>query len=325
MIHKNYRWGILGAGRIAEKFCEALCFTEGSEVYAVASRDIDKAKSYAAKYNASIFYNNYNDLVKDENIDIIYIATPHAFHYEQTMLCLQHKKPVLCEKPMSLSYRQTAEMIAVATQNNLFLMEAMWTSCMPFIDKILSLIREDTIGKVQFVDADFGFSAPPDPEGRLFNKALGGGSVMDIGVYPIFLTTLILGEPSVIKTTSKLTATGVDEYANVILQYPEGQTAHVLSTINLNTAIEAIIVGTKGRIKVNNPWFKATDISVYLNNGAMQNFSTPHLCNGFEYEIKEVMHCLNKGLLQSNKMPHHLTLSVSKIMDEILKQAGVSY
>jgi predicted dehydrogenase len=325
MMDKNYRWGILGAGRIAEKFCEALCFVEGSEVYAVASRDIDKAKAYATKYNATSFYNNYNDLVTDENIDIIYIATPHAFHYEQTMLCLQHKKAVLCEKPMSLSYRQTAEMIAASTQNNLFLMEAMWTSCMPFLDKILSLIKKDVIGQPQYVDADFGFLALPDPESRLLNKALGGGSVMDIGVYPIFLASLILGEPSIIQTVSKLTETGVDKYANVILQYTNGETAHVLSTIGFNTTIEAEIIGTKGRIKVDNPWFKATDFSVYLNDGTTQRFSMPHLCNGFEYEIKEVMHCLDNGLLQSSKMPHQLTLSVSKTMDEILRKAGVFY
>ena len=159
-MNKNYRWGILGAGRIAEKFCEALCFVEGSEVYAVASRDIDKAKAYATKYNATRFYNNYNDLVNDENVDIIYIATPHAFHYEQTMLCLQHKKQYCAKSPCHSPYRQTAEMIAAATTNNLFLMEAMWTACMPFIDKILSLIKEDVIGQPQYVDADFGFLAP---------------------------------------------------------------------------------------------------------------------------------------------------------------------
>ena len=324
-MNKNYRWGILGAGRIAEKFCEALCFVEGSEVYAVASRDIDKAKTYATKYKATRFYNNYNDLAKDENIDIIYIATPHAFHYEQTMLCLQHKKAVLCEKPMSLSCRQTAEMIAAAAKNNLFLMEGMWTGCMPFIDKILSLVKEDVIGQPQYADADFGFLAPPDPKGRLLNKALGGGSVLDIGVYPIFFATLIFGEPSIIQSVSKLTETGVDEYANVVLQYPDGQTAHILSTIGLNTAIEAEITGTKGRIKIGNPWFKATDFSLYLNDGTTQHFSMPHLCNGFEYEIKEVMHCLDNGLLQSSRIPHHLTLTISKIMDEILRQAGIVY
>jgi len=324
-MKRNYRWGILGAGRIAEKFGEALCFTEGAEVYAVASRDMDKAKAYASKYNAAFVYNNYDDLIKDENIDIIYIATPHAFHYKQTMLCLENKKAVLCEKPMSLTLQQTTEMIATATKNKLFLMEGMWTGCMPFIDKILSLIKGNVIGPPQYLSADFGFVAPNDPAGRLFNKALGGGSVMDIGIYPIFLSVLLFGEPSVIKTISKLTSTGVDEYANIILQYANGQTAHLLSTIGINTDIEAEIIGTKGRIKISSPWFKATDFSVILNDGNMQHFSIPHASNGFEHEIKEVMHCLDDELMQSNKIPHQLTLSVSKIMGEILQQAGVFY
>ena len=185
-MRKNYRWGILGAGRIAEKFCTALCFVEGSEVYAVASRDIDKAKAYATEYKATRVYNNYEDMMNDDKVDIIYIATPHIFHHEQTMLCLQHKKAVLCEKPMSLSHQQTSEMIAAAVQNNVFLMEGLWTACMPFMEKIKALIDADIIGKPQYVSADFGFAAPKDIDGRLYNKALGGGSVLDIGVYPIF-------------------------------------------------------------------------------------------------------------------------------------------
>ena len=324
-MKKNYRWGILGAGRIAEKFCEAVCFTEGSEVYAVASRDMDKAKEYAAKYNASKFYNSYAELVNDENIDIIYIATPHAFHYEQTMLCLQNKKPVLCEKPMSLSLQQTTAMIADAVENKVFLMEALWTGCMPLMDKITSLIKEGVIGEPKYVSADFGFIAPPDPEGRLLNKSLGGGSVMDIGIYPIFLSAFIFGAPSVIKSISNLTNTGVDECANAVLQYPEGQAAHIVSAININTALEAEIIGTKGRIKISNPWFKATDFTVNLNDGTSENFNQPHLCNGYEHEIVEVMNCLDNGLLQSNKITHQLTLTISKIMEEILAQAGVVY
>ncbi len=324
-MKRNLRWGILGAGKIARKFGEAICATEGSAVYAVASRDMDNAKAYAHTYKATKIYFNYADLVNDENVDIIYIATPHAFHYGHTMLCLNNNKPVLCEKPMSLTLQQTTEMVAAATNNNLFLMEGMWTGCMPFVYKILSLIKEDAIGEPTYLTADFGFTAPYDAASRLFSKALGGGSVMDVGIYPIFLSTLIFGEPTTIKTVCKLTPTGVDEYANIVLQYPNGQTAHLLSSIGFNTAIEAEIIGTKGRIKIANPWFKATDFSVILNDGTKQHFSMPHTGNGFEHEIKEVMHCLDSGLLQSNKIPHQLTLSVSKIMGEILQEAGVSY
>lgn len=324
-MKKNYRWGILGAGKIADKFCTALSFVEESEVYAVASRDISNATAFAAKFNATQIYDKYDELIKDENVDIIYIATPHAFHFEQTMACLQYKKPVLCEKPLSLSYKQTAAMINTAKENKVFLMEGMWTSCMPFIEKIKLLIKEDVIGDPQYVSADFGFTAPVDLEGRLYKKALGGGSMMDVGIYPLFLATLILGEPALIKAVSKLSVTGIDEYMNIVLQYAQGETAHLLSSIRFNTAVEAEIIGTKGKIKIKNPWFKATDFSIHLGDGTVQDFSMPHLSNGFEYEIREVMNCLRKGLLESEKMPHQLTLLISKIMEDVLMQAGVVY
>ena len=320
MPMKTYRWGILGAGRIADKFCEALNFTEGSEVFAVASRDANNAKAFAQKHNAKKYYTNYNDLITDADVDVIYIATPHAFHYQQTLLCLQHNKPVLCEKPLSLNYKLSADMVAVAAAQQTFLMEGLWTRFMPFTEKILQLIANDVIGTPQCIHADFGFAAPFEPTGRMYNKALGGGSVLDIGVYPIFLATLILGEPSAIKAFVTISKTGVDETANILLQYPNGATAQLLSTIAFDTPIEAEIIGTKGRIKIDAPWFKATDFSVILIDGSVKKISMPHQLNGFEHEIKEVMYCLNNGLLQSAKMPHQLTLQISKIMDAVLAE-----
>jgi predicted dehydrogenase len=324
-MNKKYRWGILGAGKIADKFCTALDYVEGAEVYAVASRNMDNANAFAAKYNAAKCYDHYKDLMEDEAVDIIYIATPHAFHFEQAMACLLHKKNVLCEKPMTLSYHQTLALVNTAKENAVFLMEAMWTSCMPFLEEIQSLIKADVIGTPQYVAADFGFFTPFNVESRLFKKSLGGGSLMDVGVYPVFLATALLGEPSQLKTIAKLTSTGVDEYCNTVLQYENGATAHLVSSIIFNTAIEAEISGAKGRIIIQNPWFKATDFRLELNDGTIEKFSMPHQSNGFEHEIKEVMYCLDNGLLESSKMPHQLTLSISKIMEEILMQAGVKY
>ena len=324
-MKKQYNWGILGAGRIADKFCTALVNTPQATLYAVASRNVETGKAFSNKFNAAVYYDNYIDLVSDPNVDVIYIATPHVFHYEQTLLCLQNNKPVLCEKPMSISFQQTQEMISLAQKNNLFLMEALWTACMPFIKKIKEIIAADIIGSIQYVQADFGFSTPFDASSRLFNKALGGGSILDVGVYPISLATLLLGEPSSIKSVSSLTDTKVDAYSNTILQYPNGETAHLFSAITTETLIEATIIGTKGRIKIDSPWYMATDFSVVLNDSTSKSFSFPHKTNGFEYEIIEVMNCLNNGLLQSPLVSHQQTITVSKIMDELLKQAGVDY
>jgi len=324
-MEKQINWGILGAGRIADKFCTALVNTPGNSLVAVASRKEESGKAFASKFKAKRFYNNYLSLVNDPDIDVIYIATPHVFHYEQTLLCLNHNKHVLCEKPMSISFHQTQEMITLAQKNNLFLMEAMWTACMPFMQKIKEVIAMDIIGSIQYVQADFGFSTPFDVDSRLFNKALGGGSILDVGVYPISLATLLLGEPSGIQSFSKLSSTGVDEYANIILQYPNGATTHLFSAITTQTAIEATIIGTKGRIKVDSPWYMATDFTVILNDGTTKPYSFPHLTNGFEYEIVEVMNCLKNRLLQSNLVTHYQTLVVSKIMNDVLKQTGVVY
>ena len=318
MPMKMYRWGILGAGRIADKFCEALNFTQGAEVYAIASRNANNAQAFASKHKATKSYTNYLDLVNDPNIDIVYIATPHAFHFQHTMLCLQHNKPVLCEKPMSLTTIQSEEMIAFATKQQLFLMEGLWTRFMSFTEKILSLIADDSIGTVKHIQADFGFAVPFDADSRMYNKALGGGSILDIGIYPIFLATLILGIPTKVQAIVTPTFTGVDETAAMQLQYANGASAQLLSTIAYNTPITATIIGTKGRINIQNPWFKATDITLILNDGTSEHFFMPHQCNGFEYEIAHAMQCLDNGLLQSPKVPHSLTLQISNIMDEVL-------
>ncbi|MES2890664.1 MAG: Gfo/Idh/MocA family oxidoreductase [Bacteroidota bacterium] len=322
---KQYRWGILGAGRIAEKFCTALSYTEGSSVYAVASRDLTRAKDYVHRHGGVIAYDNYEALMDDPNIDIIYIASPHVFHFEHTMACLQKGKAVLCEKPMSLTYAQTSEMITAAKKAGVFLMEGMWTACMPFIEKIQSLIAVGSIGIPKYVTADFGFTSTPDATSRLYDKKLGGGALMDIGIYPLSLATILFGEPIEVKMVAKLTESGVDEFMNMVLKYPGGETAHLLSTISFNTEIEATIIGTEGKIKIANPWFKATDFSLHTNDGKVEQFSIPHGSNGFEHEIREVMTCLDKGLLESEKWPHHLTLTVSRLMDDALQQVGVRY
>jgi predicted dehydrogenase len=224
-----------------------------------------------------------------------------------------------------MNHQQAAELIDLATKNNVFLMEAMWTSCMPFMGKIQEIINAGIIGDIQYLHSSLCFTAPNNYEDRLYNKALGGGSVLDVGVYVLSFATKILGEPSAMKSLVTMAATGVDATANMILQYPSGATAHLLSSIAITTPQECSIVGTKGRIYVEEPMYKATDFTLSLHNGETKTYSFPHLCNGFEYEVKEVMHCLNEGLLQSEKVPHSQTLIVSQLMDTILQEVGIDY
>jgi predicted dehydrogenase len=325
VTNKAYRWGILGAGRIAEKFATALQATPRSEVYAIASRDAKKAADFASRFQAKRYYDTYEQLVTDPLVDIVYIATPHAFHCEQALLCIRNKKAVLCEKPMALTYNQTAKMVAAARQYQVFLMEGMWSRFMPAINKAKALIDEGAIGNLQYIDCNFGFAAPFDPQGRLFNKALGGGSVLDVGVYAVFLASYFLGEPSSIQSNSKLAVTGVDEYCNMILQYPGKQTAHLFSAITVQTVIRATLTGSEGRIELPAPWYKTTDLTLHLHSGKTQPFHYPHTSNGFEHEILEVTECLDQELLECPAMPLDFSLSISKIMDTLLEQAGVQY
>ncbi len=324
-MKKTYRWGIIGAGNIAGKFASALNYTKYAELYAVASRDGGKGDQFGQKYGATRVYEGYHQLVEDPEVDIIYIATPHAFHCEQAILCLQHKKPVLSEKPMALSFDQVNLMVNTARSHNTFLMEGMWSRFMPSINKVLELIKEGIIGDVKHVRADFSFEAPFNPQGRLYDIKLGGGSLLDVGIYPLFLTTLLLGEPSVIQSLAKLAATGADEYCSMQFQYPGGQTASIFSGITFKSTLGASITGTKGIIYLQPPFYKATSLRLELHNGAGKEFTFPHEHNGFEYEIRQLMECLDKGDTECALMPHAFSLSMAKIMDTVREQCGIVY
>jgi predicted dehydrogenase len=320
----SYRWGILGPGKIARDFAAALNYT-GAVIQAVASRDEEKAKEFAATFGAQRYYNNYESLAADKDIDIIYVATPHAFHLAHASLCMQHKKAVLCEKPLSLSYQQSLAMANTASEHDVFLMEGMWTRFIPAVNKVKELIDRDVIGPVQHIAADFGFNLPYDPQSRLYNLQLGGGSLLDVGVYPVFLVTYLLGAPTNIQSVSKLAPSGADEYCNVLLQYAGGQSANIFSAITLQTGVSATVTGAHGRILIHSPWFKSEQLTVQFNNGKTEHISLPLDFNGFEYEIREVNECLARGFRECPAMPLDFSLEMGRIMDVVKEQAGIFY
>ncbi|MCL4127600.1 UNVERIFIED_CONTAM: hypothetical protein GTU68_056476 [Idotea baltica] len=186
MNKKTINWGIIGCGKIANKFATDLATIEDAALVAVASRNQENANDFAQKHNAKKAYNSYETLAKDANVDAVYIATPHSFHKEHSILCLQNKKAVLCEKPFAMNLQEVEQMIAVAKENNTLLMEALWTYFLPHFNFVLEIIKQEKFGKLQELKADFGFSTPYNTESRLFKKEVGGGSLLDIGIYPIF-------------------------------------------------------------------------------------------------------------------------------------------
>ncbi|MBN9384441.1 MAG: Gfo/Idh/MocA family oxidoreductase [Chitinophagaceae bacterium] len=322
---KNYRWGIIGPGKIANKFAVALTLAGGAQLDAIASRDGSRAHEFAEKFNIPRYYDNYEALVKDPDIDAIYVSTPHAFHCDQTILALTHGKPVLCEKPMALTQREVGKMVQAARDNNVFLMEAMWTRFLPHTERILELVRSGRLGAIKYIRADFGFAGPYHPDNRLFNLALGGGALLDIGIYPLFLCLLLLGEPQNILASGKLAVTGADESSHALLQYQDGATAVISSTFAAQTAITAEIAGTDGLIQIPTAWYKNDHFILRRPGAEPEVVQMTPMVNGFEYQIRELMQCVDKGLIESPSMSHDFSLLLSRTMDNIRRQIGVRY
>jgi predicted dehydrogenase len=322
---KSIRWGILGPGKIAQKFASAFEFVPEAQLIAIASRDENRATAFADTFHVPKIYSDYEQLVADKEIDVIYVATPHPFHYRQTLLCLHHNKAVLCEKPMTMNLRQADELIRVARANNTFLMEGMWSRFFPATLKVIDLLREDAIGEIKFLRADFGFAAPFNPEGRVFNLALGGGAQLDVGVYPMFLALLLLGKPEKIQALVQLATTGVDQSTSVQFSFQHGAVAQIFSSVIADSPKQADIVGTLGTITMHSPWHKSQAITLRKNSAEVSTFEMPFPGIGFQFQLRHVTECLQKGLKESPMMPYSLSLWMAETADEILRQGGVVY
>lgn len=322
---KEYNWGIIGLGHIAEKFASDLLHTKGARLYGVASRSKEKAQKFAKKFNATLFFDDYLSLIKCKKVDIIYIATPHTFHFEQTMLCLEEKKAVLCEKPITLNSIQLELLIDKAKSKNVFLMEALWTRFLPGIENVLSLIADNEIGKILSLKADFGFKAPYDPMSRVYNPELGGGSLLDVGIYPLFLAQLILGKPTDIIASANLTEFGIDKSCKIILKYNHGKSAELYSAIDQDTAIEANIYGENGRIRINKRWHEANSFTLYLKNRKQETYSFENKGYGYSYEAIEVMRCIDNNKIESELWSLNHSLQLMNTMDSIRNICGIKY
>lgn len=317
-------WGIIGLGNIANTFAKDLLLSNKSKLYAVASRHRDKAKAFSEKFNTTLYYNSYKALAEDSNIDVVYIATPHTLHYENTILCLSKGKAVLCEKPFSINTSQVEAMIKTAKSKNLFLMEGLWTRFIPATEKLLELIELNTIGDIISIKADFGFKAEIDLKSRLYNKVLGGGALLDIGIYPIYLSLLLLGSPKAIKATARMTETGVDSYCAMVFSYDNNVSANLECTIETDTPTEAIIYGTKGSIKLHRDFFASKQLTLTQNN-VETVYDIDKKGMGYLHEIEAVNLCLINGYKESSKVPLKTSLELIKIIDRVKASIGLNY
>jgi predicted dehydrogenase len=324
-MSRIFNWGIIGLGNIAETFAGDLRLLPNANLYAVASRSRQKAELFAKKHGASHAYGCYEDILGNKNIDIIYVATPHSLHFENTAMCLKNKIAVLCEKPLAINSAEAHKMAELSKASNTFLMEAMWTRFLPSIEKTLELVNEKAIGNIKIIRADFGFKAQKDINNRLFNNALGGGSLLDVGIYPVFLSLLLLGKPSLIKAVAHIGPTRVDESCGITLMYDNGQIAALFSSIVARTGIEAEIIGECGRIKLHSLFFMPTKISLIRENNEPEIIEPKYKGKGYAHEAEEAMYCLENGMVESKKMSHAFSLQLMDVLDLIRKECGIHY
>jgi predicted dehydrogenase len=321
----KHNWGILALGGIAHKFASALNSTENGELFAVGSRSIDKAEKFASQYGSERWYGSYEELIHDQDVQIIYIATPHNLHYELTKKCFEAGKHVLCEKPISINHRQFDELRKLAKSKNLFYMDGLWTRFLPHVLRKLEYLENQKLGVIQFLKADFGIKPPYNPKSRLFDPKLGGGALLDIGIYPVFLSLLVLGYPDEISASAIIGETGVDESISISLKYQNGAIASLNSTFRVNTETSAEICGTHGRIKMNRKFFAPSSLTVYIEGEGTSEHDFSVKKNGYEYEAEEAMRCLDEGLIESPYLPLEFTSDLMSLLDEIRERIGLVY
>lgn len=325
-MSQTTNWGIMGLGKIAHKFAEGLTFVPNSKLIAVASRNHKKAIAFGKEYDVPYQYGSYEAMLENPDIDVVYIATPHVLHYSNTMMCLQKKKAVLCEKPFAMNLKQVQEMVTLAKRQKVFLMEALWTKFLPSFQKVKNLVNSGKIGQIKTIQADFGFKAPYDPKNRIFNPALGGGSLLDVGIYPIFLAVSLLGMPSEIQAKAHIGKTGVDNSCAIIFKYPSGALASLSCSVVANQSIEANIFGDKTSIKMNTP-FHTPSTHIELVEGFVnrEKIDVKNLGNGYNYEAEEVGLCLKREQIESSTMSHKDSLELMEVLDWVREEAGILY
>ena len=323
---RTTNWAILGPGHIARKFATDLALVPGARLYAVASRSLEKAQAFAAEFGAAHAVGSYEALLAVPGVDVVYIATPHSEHHAHALLCLRAGLPVLCEKAFARNAQEVREMLDVARTQGVFLMEAFWTRFFPAVAQALALVQAGAIGEVKHLVADFGFLTAYQPEGRLFNPALAGGSLLDVGVYPLFISKLLLGEPATVRAVATLAGTGVDLNCAIALAYAGGATATLFSTLAATTDNRCVLYGTKGRLELTGRFHAPTGVRVQLTDEAEARLlPSPTTGFGFHYEAAHVQECLANGLTESPLLPLSFSLELMQTLDAVRAQIGLRY
>lgn len=325
IMAKTYNWGILGAGKISAKFTTGLKLLPNARLYSVGSRDHQRAKQFELEHGYLKSYGSYEEFAADPELDIVYIATPHSLHYENTLLCLNHGKSVICEKAFSINYREVLEMVLLARKEKLFLMEALWPPFQPFYKKAKEILNSGILGKPVNMHSWFSFRPPYDPEDRKFNIKLGGGSLLDIGIYPVIDCLTYMGIPDQINAVASFAPSGSEESIDVIFRYNDGRLASLYSSFRTNTGAGCTLYCENGNMTVARGRDMNQQVILEIDQQVKNEFVFSPDAMGYQWEAEEVMRCLDAGLTESPVVPLNFSLDLMKTLDWIRESAGVFY
>jgi len=314
------RWGVIGTGGIAATFAADLELTDSGVVVAVGSRRMDAADRFGERFGVPNRHASYEELVVDPDVDVVYVATPHPSHYANAQLALRAGKPVLVEKAFTMNAEEARDLVAGARAEGLFLMEAMWTRFLPHIAQIRGLLENGVLGEIVTVTADHGQWFAEDPAFRMFAPELGGGALLDLGVYPVSFASMVLGEPERIVSVVSPAFTGVDGQTSMVFSYATGAQAVLTCTLSAKSPTRAAIVGTEARIEIDGDFYAPSPFTLISRGGEQTRFEEPHEGRGLRHEADEVARCLREGLLESPLMPLDETISIMATMDAVLAQ-----
>lgn len=317
--------GYSGSRKMAAKFAKGLKLLVNAELYAVGSRDLSRAENFAGEHGFQKYYGSYEELVEDKLLDVVYVATPHSHHKVHTLLCLRNRKAVLCEKAFAINSKEVEEMINEASRRRTFLMEALWTPFQPNYLKIYEILQGGEPGKIVHIDARFGFRPPFNPEDRKFNLELGGGSLLDIGIYPVIDSLRFLGVPSEIKAKASFAETGAEDSISIIFGYKDGRMATLYSSFRTNAGIGCDILCENGNLFFSRERDMSQKLIIDINGRERQEFSLKPDGMGYQFEAAEVMRCLDEGKLESDVVPLSFSRDLITTLDKIRKEAGIVY
>jgi predicted dehydrogenase len=324
-MKKKYKWGILAPGKMSAKFTEGLKLLGNVELYAVGSRDLKRAKQFADEFGFKKYYGSYEELASDPDLEVVYIASPHSYHHEHTLLCLKHKKAVICEKAFALNSREVEEMIKEAAKQKVFLMEALWPPFQPIYQKTKEILQGGEPGKIVHLNACFSFKPPFDPIDRKFNLNLGGGSLLDIGIYPVIDALYFIGVPSEVITKASFAETGSEDSISIIFGYNDGRMATLYSSFRTAGRIGCDLLCENGNLFFSRRRDMSQRLIVAMDGKENKEYSLLPDGMGYQFEATEVMNCLDEGKLQSDVVPHSFSRNLMNTLDRIRQAAGIVF